>query len=209
MNKFTFIVGPVAAGKSTFMEKKLYNATSFLFDHDKSDMMIGMYGSDPYCSVNDFNLERAFTNAIKMAIELKRDFMMQIHFTNEQLGQINTLLHKYQNKFDFQAHYIGVIDIEILKDRAKIREKLGGHSSHGKSIEKSFNQSFKNFISFLPKLSNVTIWDNSEDLGFYKIEPQFSFKSGVLDYENENMTEFSKELLKQTTSLIQGQKTLT
>ena len=42
-NKFIFIVGAVAAGKSTFMENKLYNFNKNecnFFDHDKAKLMI-------------------------------------------------------------------------------------------------------------------------------------------------------------------------
>ncbi|VDH03693.1 hypothetical protein [Bergeyella zoohelcum] len=81
---------------------------------------------------------------IKDSIENDKDFMMQIHFTNEQLSQINSYLHQYKNKFNFVAHFIAVNDLEILRNRSNKRELLGGHSSQGKSIEKCFKQSFKN-----------------------------------------------------------------
>lgn len=197
MNKFTFIVGAVAAGKTTFMEKKLYNTDKNqcnFFDHDQAKLMIQLYAQDK-SKVNDLNLANALKNAINDCIDNGKDFMMQIHFTNEQLSQINTYFHQYKNKFDFEAHYIAVGELNILKDRANKRELLGGHSSEGKSIEKSFNQSFKNFITYLPKFEKATIWDNTKEFGFTSMEEQFVFENGKLVFQNKNLTEYSSKLL--------------
>ena len=197
MNTFTFIVGPVAAGKTTFMEKKLYNGDKNqcnFFDHDQPKLMIQLYAQDK-SKFNDLNLAKALNNAINDSIENGKDFMMQIHFTNEQLSQVNTYFHQYKNKFAFNAHFIGVSDVKILKDRANKRELLGGHSSQGKSIEKSFNQSFKNFITYLPRFAKATFWDNSKEFGFTNMEEQFVFENGKLTFENPNLTDYSKKLL--------------
>lgn len=197
MNKFTFIIGAVAAGKTTFMEKKLYNTDKNqcnFFDHDQAKLMIQLYAQDK-SKVNDLNLANALKNAINDCIDNGKDFMMQIHFTNEQLSQINTYFHQYKNKFDFEAHYIAVGELNILKDRANKRELLGGHSSEGKSIEKSFNQSFKNFITYLPKFEKATIWDNTKEFGFTSMEEQFVFENGKLVFQNKNLTEYSSKLL--------------
>ena len=197
MNKFIFIIGAVAAGKTTFMEKKLYNNDKNqcnFFDHDQAKLMIQLYAQDK-SKVNDLNLANALKNAINDCIDNGKDFMMQIHFTNEQLSQINTYFHQYKNKFDFEAHYIAVGELNILKDRANKRELLGGHSSEGKSIEKSFNQSFKNFITYLPKFEKATIWDNTKEFGFTSMEEQFVFENGKLVFQNKNLTEYSSKLL--------------
>jgi|SRR5690606_24507470 len=197
MNTFTFVVGPVAAGKSTFMENKLYNidknACNF-FDHDKVKLMIHLYAEDK-SKINDLNLANAQKNAINDSISSHKDFMMQIHFTNEQLSQINTYLHEYKNKFVFNAHFIAVDDVEILRERANKRELLGGHSSQGKSIEKSFKQSFKNFITYLRKFKKATIWDNSKDFGFNRMEEQLVFEDGKLVFQNPNLTPYAIKLL--------------
>lgn len=193
MNKFIFIVGAVAAGKTTFMEKKLYNLDKNqcnFFDHDQAKLMIQLYAQDK-SKVNDLNLANALKNAINDCVENNKDFMMQIHFTNEQLSQINSYLHQYKNKFEFNAHYIAVSDVEILRERANKRELLGGHSSEGKSIEKSFNQSFKNFITYLHQFKTATIWDNSKEFGFNSMQEQLIFENGKLITKNDNMTIYS------------------
>lgn len=197
-DKFIFIVGAVAAGKTTFMEKKLYNSNKNqcnFFDHDQTKLMIQLYADDK-SKVNDINLGKALKNAINNSIENAKDFMMQIHFTTEQLPQINAYLHDYKNKFEFEAHYIGVSELHILKDRANKRELLGGHSSEGKSIEKSFNQSFTNFIGYLPQFEKATIWDNTKEFGFNSMEEQFVFENENLTFKNANLTELSNKLLK-------------
>ncbi len=197
MKTFTFIVGAVAAGKTTFMENRLYNLDKNecnFFDHDKAKLMIHLYAKDKSI-VNDLNLGNAFKNAIDECVKTNKNFMMQIHFTNEQLSQINSYLHKYKNKFVFNAHFIGVDKLETLRDRANKRELLGGHSSQGKSIEKSFLQSFKNFAKYIPKFNKVTIWDNSKPFAFKDMEEQIIFENGNLVFENPNMSEFSKNLL--------------
>lgn len=197
MVNFTFIVGAVAAGKSTFMENKLYNLNqkeSNFFDHDKIKLMIQLYADDKN-KVNDLSLAKALKNAIQDSIQSNKDFMMQIHFTNEQLSQINTYMHQYKNYFEFNAHFIAVADVNILKERANKRELLGGHSSEGKSIQKSFEQSFKNFTNYLPKFKTATIWDNTKDFGFQNMEPQLVFENGLLIFQNPNLTEYASSLL--------------
>lgn len=203
-NKFIFIVGAVAAGKTTFMEKKLYNNNKDecnFFDHDQAKLMIQLYAKDK-SKVNDLNLANALKNAINDSLENGKDFMMQIHFTNEQLSQINTYFHQYKNKFDFEAHYIGVSELYILKERANKRELLGGHSSEGKSIEKSFNQSFKNFISYLPQLSKATFWDNSRDFGFTSMEPQLIFEHRILTFQNKALTNYAMKMREEIRNYI-------
>lgn len=197
MNKFIFIVGAVAAGKTTFMEKKLYNGDKNqcnFFDHDQAKLMIQLYAKDK-SKVNDLNLANALKNAINDSIENNKAFMMQIHFTNEQLSQINTYFHQYKSKFEFDAHYIAVSDVAILRERANKRELLGGHSSEGKSIEKSFNQSFKNFITYLPQFKTATIWDNTKEFGFNDMQEQLIFENGKLTFKNDSMTAYSTKLL--------------
>lgn len=176
--------------------KKIYNIDKNqcnFFDHDQAKLMIQLYGKEKSV-VNDLNLANALKNAINDSIENNKDFMMQIHFTNEQLSQINTYFHQYKNKFEFNAHYIAVSDVEILRERANKRELLGGHSSQGKSIEKSFNQSFRNFITYLPKFKKTTIWDNTKEFGFNSMEEQLVFENGKLIFKNDNLTPYSTKL---------------
>ena len=197
MNTFTFIVGPIAAGKTTFMENKLYNIDKNecnFFDHDKVKLMIQLYATDK-SKFNDINLGSALKNAINDSINNQKDFMMQIHFTSDQLSQINSYLYDYKKKFDFNAHFVAVSDVEILRERANKRELLGGHSSEGKSIDKSFNQSFKNFITYLPKFKKATIWDNTKEFGFNSMEQQLVFENGNLIFKNPNLTDYSQTLL--------------
>lgn len=203
MKNFIFIAGAVAAGKTTFMEKKLYNGNHHqcnFFDHDQAKLMIHLYAPDKK-EINDLNLGHALNNAIKDSLENDKDFMMQIHFTNEQLSQINAYFHQYKNRFNFAAHFIAVNDLKILRDRANKRELLGGHSSQGKSIEKSFHQSFKNFITYLPNFKKATIWDNSKEFGFTAMQEQFIFEEGNLIYKNPEITDYSQKLLEEILSL--------
>lgn len=96
MNTFTFIIGSVASGKTTFMENKLYNIDkneSNFFDHDKVKLIIHLYAEDK-SKINDLNLDRALKCAINNSIANHKDFMMQIHFTNEQLPRINTFFSR-------------------------------------------------------------------------------------------------------------------
>lgn len=197
MKKFTFIVGPIAAGKTTLMDK-IYNIDPYpsnFFDPNKSKLMIQLYGED-LSVINDLSLAQAFSNAIKDSVENNKDFLMQIHFTTEQLNQINSYLNKYQNTFDFYVHFIGVDDLTILKERANRRELLGGHSSERRSITKSYEQSFKNFSTYLSKFKKTTIWDNTKEYGFNDMEEQLIFENGQLVFQNTKLSEYSMNLLK-------------
>lgn len=197
-NTFYLVAGSIAAGKSTFMENKLYNKELKevnLFDHDREKWMINIYAPDFKHSIPEVAISKAFENAISDSLMNKKDFVMQVHFTNKQLSEINTYFHKYGNKFNMQAHFITVNNLDILKLRASRRKKLGGHFSTEKNIESTYKQSFKNFFKYLPKLQKATIWDNSIEYGFEDMEPQLIFENGMLVYSNPNITNHVKELL--------------
>jgi predicted ABC-type ATPase len=205
MNTFYFIAGPIAAGKTTFMDNKLYldlKKCNF-FDHDKTKLMIQLYGDNKNI-VNEIELNKSLVNAIEDSLKNKKDFMMQIHFTDEQLPQINTFLHKYKSKFIFESHFIIVDNIDTLKIRANKREKLGGHTSGIKSIDKTFKQSFSNFIKYLEKLNKTTIWDNSKEFGFSTMEPQLIFEKNKLIFKNNKITSYVDLLLKMTEKSIKN-----
>ncbi len=196
MNTFYFIVGPIAAGKTTLMDSKLYNfsdARINFFDHDKAKLMVQMYVSE--AKTNDLALTKALNNAISDSLSKNKDFMMQSHFTNEQLPQINTFFHRFKNKFLFESHFITVDNIETLKERALKREKLGGHTSGLKLINKTYKQSFSNFIPYLPAFTKTTFWDNSKEFGFNDMEPQFIFEKTKLSFVNKSITDFANKSL--------------
>jgi len=205
-NTFYFIAGAIAAGKSTFMENRLYNQSTRaanLFDHDKEKLMIQFFAPDEKNIVKGITISKALKNAIDDSLVKQKDFILQVHFTNEQLPQINTYFHKYGNQFNMEAHFISVDNVEILKERAKKRENLGGHSSEAKSIDKTYKQSYRNFVEYLPKLNKATVWDNTEEYGITKMQPQFVFEKGKMTYQNPQMTDFSKRLLEEANSKLQ------
>ena len=193
MNNFHFIIGPIAAGKSTFMEYRLYNsmeATVNFFDHDKEKLMMQLYAPGEMK-----NMDKALKNAIEDCYNNKKDFMMQAHFTDEQLPEINKYFHSYGNKFNILAHFISVSDSGILKIRSERRDRLGGHHSELKSIDKTYEQSYRNFIKYLPKFVKATIWDNSKEYGIDTMEHQFVYERGMLSFQNSSLTDFAKKLL--------------
>lgn len=76
MNKFIFIVGAVAAGKTTFMEKKIYNVDKNecnFFDQDQAKLMIQLYSKDK-TAVNDLTL----ANALKKDIQKRKNFLRKL-----------------------------------------------------------------------------------------------------------------------------------
>ena len=97
-----------------------------------------------------------------------------------------------------EAHFIIVNNSDIFKTRAAKRESIGGHSSETTSIEKTYQQAYRNFIAYLPKLRKATVWDNSEEYGISKMQPQFVYENGVLAYQNPSITAFAKSLLDYT-----------
>jgi predicted ABC-type ATPase len=208
MNNFYFIIGPIAAGKSTFMEYRLYNAmeaTANFFDHDKEKLMMQLYAPG-----EKKNLANALKNAIDDCYKHKKDFMIQAHFTNEQLPEINRYFHSYGNKFNMVAHFISVSDPSILKERADRRDKLGGHHSELKSIDKTYEQSYRNFITYLPKFGKATVWDNSKEYGINSMEHQFIYEHGVLSFKNSSITDYANKLLSEAQlSLMEQRQKLT
>lgn len=197
MRKFIFIVGAIACGKSIFIENKLFNTKENLinyFDPDKAKLMVQLYAQDKGIW-DDLNLAKAFNNSIEDSIQSNKDFAMQMSFTTDQLDQIDYYLCKYNTEFEFIAHFIGVSNVEILKQRAHKRKLLGGHSSDEKAIDKAFKESFNHFITYLPKFKVATIWDNTKDFGFHHMKKQLLFENGQLVFKDDNLTVYSKQML--------------
>lgn len=197
MRKFTFVIGAVASGKTIFLENKIYNSKENLinyFDPDKAKLMVQLYAQDKGIW-DDLNLAKALNNAIEDSIQSNKDFAMQMSFTTDQLDQIDYYLCKYNTEFEFIAHFIGVSNVEILKQRAHKRKLLGGHSSDEKAIDKAFKESFKNFITYLPKFKMATIWDNTKDFGFQHMKKQLVFENGKMVFQDDNLTVYSKQML--------------
>ena len=101
-NTFYFIAGPIAAGKSTFMENRLYNAMAAdvnLFDHDREKLMVKLYAPEEEKIIKNITIAKALKKAIENSLRNKKDFIIQAHFTTEQLPEINRYFHNYGNKF--------------------------------------------------------------------------------------------------------------
>lgn len=174
MIKFIFITGPVASGKSTFLENILYKEYKTevnFFDDSRAKLMIGMYANDKII-FNNQTLEQALENAIGDSVKNNKDFLLHCSFMDEQLVKINAYLDRFKNDFQFEAHFIGVNNIDVLIERAKRRELLGGRPFDERSINESFNQTDYNFFKHISKFRKITFWDNSREYGFWDLKPQ-------------------------------------
>lgn len=208
-NTFYLIGGPIAAGKSTLMDAKLYNTDPKpvnFFDHDREKLMVQLYALDQQDKPKVLGVGKALSNAIYDSLHNRKDFIIQVHFLTEQQPKINTYFHKYGNSFSMKSHFITVDNVDTLKHRAEKRENLGGHSSEIKSIDKTYEQSFRNFVKYIPQLDRATLWDNSEEYGFNKMKPQFVFEKGKLVYQNPDITEYAARLLAMAKASLNNEK---
>ena len=173
MRKFIFITGPIASGKSTFLDNilfKEYKTEVNFFDDSRVGLMIRMYVNNKFI-LNDQTLEHALENAICDSIKNNKDFLLHCLFIDEQLDRINSYFERFKDDFQFEAHFIRVNSIDILLERAKKRKHLGGHSYEEKSIYGSFYQTDYNFFKYITKFRKVIFWDNSKEYDLKNIAP--------------------------------------
>ena len=92
--------------------------------------------------------------------------------------------------FYIVMNYIGVDNLDIAKERVKIRVSNGGHGIPDKDIERRYYDSLNNLKEIIDICDEISIYDNSEIL-----REIIDFKNGKLMWKHKQIPKWAKVLL--------------
>lgn len=180
MKKYVIIAGVNGAGKTT-----LFYALEQL-------QTIPRVNSDEF--VDEINDPRAVIKAGRVAINRINEFMEKgITFNQETTlcgkGIINNIKKAKALGYFIEMHYVGVEDVDIVKQRVQNRVTLGGHGISDATIERRYFESLENLKLVFNQIDLLNLYDNTETLNCFAV-----FENGCSTYKLENVPQWFSKL---------------
>ncbi|URZ06113.1 zeta toxin family protein [Clostridium felsineum] len=160
MKIYTIFAGVNGAGKTSIYKSVYYNENKSE-KRINTDEMVARIGS-----WKDDNLQiKCAREAIKL---IKKYISEGISFNQETTLSGKSIVKNIrlakQNGFYVTMNYIGVENVNIAKERVKIRISKGGHGIPNEAIERRYTESLLNLKSLLIVCDKIDIYDNTEML---------------------------------------------
>ncbi|URZ15819.1 zeta toxin family protein [Clostridium felsineum] len=160
MKIYTIFAGVNGAGKTSIYKSVYYNENKSE-KRINTDEMVAKIGS-----WKDDNLQiKCAREAIKL---IKKYISEGISFNQETTLSGKSIVKNIrlakQNGFYVTMNYIGVENVNIAKERVKIRISKGGHGIPNEAIERRYTESLLNLKSLLNVCDKIDIYDNTEML---------------------------------------------
>lgn len=158
MKIYTIFAGVNGAGKST-----LYNIEII----KNNDLGKRINTDEIVKEIGEWKNSSDQIKAARIGIKWRNEYIEKdISFNQETTLTGNTvlkgILKAKERGFKIYLHYIGVKDVEIAKERVRIRVKNGGHGIPDKDIEKRYIESFENLKKIFKICDKITVYDNSD-----------------------------------------------
>ena len=163
------LAGANGAGKSSIAGSMLLEGGVEYFNPDEAARRI--LASNPGISISEANgaawhegrrlLERAISERLDFAFE-----------TTLGGKTITALLEKALSEgIEVRIWYIGLVSPELHIARVQSRVRHGGHDIPEEKIRERYTQSRLHLIQLLPKLTELLVYDNSQEADFKKNKP--------------------------------------
>jgi predicted ABC-type ATPase len=98
---------------------------------------------------------------LERAIDERLDFAFETTLGGRTITRL--LEVALSRGIEVRVWYVGLISPELHIERVKARVAAGGHDIPGEKIRERYNQSRENLIKLVPKLTELRVYDNSED----------------------------------------------
>lgn len=186
MKVYTIFAGVNGAGKSTLYDIEIL----------KNDDLGKRINTDEIVKeIGKWQDSSDQIKAARIGIKWRNEYIENgITFNQETTLTGNTIikgiLKAKEKGFKIYLHYIGVENVEIAKERVRIRVKKGGHGIPEKDIEKRYIESFENLKKIINICDKVTIYDNTD-----YIRECMLLENGKIIWK-ENIPKWLKNLLK-------------
>lgn len=155
------LAGTNGAGKSTIGGAIFRQKGADYFNPDEAARRI--LSADPSISQEDAN-SAAWNEGkrlLERAIDERLDFALETTLGGHTIA---ALLRKAADAgIDLRVWYVGLESAEMHIARVRARVKKGGHAIPEAAIRERYVRSCWNLIQMLPKLTELVVYDNSED----------------------------------------------
>jgi predicted ABC-type ATPase len=155
------LAGTNGAGKSSVSGATFRKRGVQYFNPD--DAALRIFSANPGISQAEANsiAWHEGRHLLEHAIQHRIDFTFE---TTLGGNTITSLLERaLAGKIDVRIWYVGLRDVELHIARVQARVARGGHDIPEETIRKRFTQSRLNLIRLLPRLTELLLYDNSED----------------------------------------------
>lgn len=161
MKEFNIFAGVNGAGKTTLYFNKLQKEKNknFGLRIDKNEIVQ---------AIGDWKNPKDQIRASKIALKIRKNYLEKGYSFNQETTlcgkTILSFIHKAKDKgYKINIYYVGLENVQIAKDRVKIRVLKGGHDIAPDLIEKRYKESLENLKKILPITDNLYIFDNSKE----------------------------------------------
>ena len=174
--KYTIIGGLNGVGKST-----IYSSLS---DADVHTLGMRINVDEIVSNIGDWREAKAQYQAGKQAVKAIRDALasrIDFHQETTLAGQTILQTAKTAKTLGYAVHlwYIFVSDIELAKQRVRIRVENGGHGIPDEVIERRAVTSLKTLKALVPVCDEVWLYDNT--IAYNLVARVLSGKLSILD----------------------------
>lgn len=163
------LAGTNGAGKSSIVGAMFLEAGVEYFNPDEASKRI--LSANPGLSTAEANSAawHEGRRLLERAISQKLDFAFE---TTLGGNTITALLQKALSEgMEVRIWYVGLLSPELHITRVHARVKHGGHDIPEEKIRERYTQSRLNLIQLLPKLTELFVYDNSEEADLNAGEP--------------------------------------
>lgn len=155
------LAGTNGAGKSSILGAMLLDEGAEYFNPDEAARRIK--SANPGLSQTDANSAawHAGKRLLERAIRERLDFALETTLGGETIAD---LLHSAMaSGIEVRIWYVGLSGVELHIKRVRSRAARGGHDIPDQTIRRRYDQSRFNLIRLLPELTELRVFDNSQE----------------------------------------------
>ncbi len=163
------LAGTNGAGKSSIVGSMFFEAGVEYFNPDEASQRI--LSANPGISIAEANSQawHEGRRLLERAISERLDFAFETTLGGKT---ITALLEKALSEgIEVRIWYVGLVSPELHIARVQSRVRHGGHDIPEENIRERYTQSRLHLIQLLPKLTELLVYDNSQEADFKASKP--------------------------------------
>lgn len=185
------VAGSNGAGKSTYYtvnnEDSKESNIFYKSKHINADEILRSTGGDWKNNADNLKAMRQEFREIKQCIDKKVSFNFETTLAATSKTYLNILKAAKDQGFTTELIYVGIENVELVKERINDRVKKGGHGIPTVLIDKRFHKSLHNLSELITHFDTVHLYDNTKEFQeiYYRNETKVKIN------ESRTSSEFS------------------